>query len=1130
MKKQKTVEELYQKKTPIEHILLRPDTYIGSVECEEKNMYILSDNKIVSKNITFVPGLYKIFDEIIVNAADNKIRDSKMNCIKVDIDEKNGVISVYNNGDGIPVKIHAKEKIYVPELIFGQLLTSSNYDDDEKKVTGGRNGYGAKLCNIFSEEFVVETVDKKEKLYYYQRFTKNMSKREDPVIKNMKDAGVKEEFTKITFKPDFKRFNMKGFDKDILSLLKKRVYDLAGIVKKVDVYLNDKKIEIKNFKEYISYYEGEHKNILHEIPNDRWEVAVLLSDDQFQQVSFVNSICTTKGGSHVNFITDQIVDAIIENFKKKEKSVKIKPQQVKRCLFVFINSLIENPAFDSQTKENLTLRASAFGSACKLSDAFLKKIINSEIMKKVTESAKAVQNKELTKTDGSKNVRYLDIEKLEDANRAGTVDSYKCSLILTEGDSAKTFVMSGIGLVGKDHYGVFPLKGKLLNVREASHKQIMENKELINIKKIIGLKQGKEYKDVKDLRYGHIIIMTDQDHDGSHIKGLLINFFDFYFPSLLKIPGFLQEFITPIVRVTQAKKQIDFFTIPEYEEWKNNNTGFTAKYFKGLGTNRAEDARYYFRNLDRHVKDFFELKQEDREMVELAFSKKKTDDRKTWLKNYVPGTFLDNSQSKITISDFVNKELILFSMADNIRSIPSVIDGMKPGQRKVLFGCFKRNLTNPMKVAQLVGYIAQITMYHHGEQSLASTIINLASDFVGSTNINILYPDGQFGSRIKGGKDAASPRYINTKLMDITKTIFCNSDEPILNFLVEENQSIEPNYYIPIIPMVLVNGSEGIGTGWSTCIPNYNPKDIVDNLLNMMEDKEPEELVPFYKSFQGTITKIENNRYKVSGKYELYGDTLEISELPVGTWTETYKLFLQELRRKGEIKDFSEYHTNKTVYFSIKLDKNKDGIEKRFKLNTIINTSNMVCFDKNGQIKRYKDTSEILKEYYFVRLKAYGERRSHLIKSFEQEIEKIDNLVRFIKEVVENTLIISKRKRADIEEELVRKEYKKYDDSYNYLLTQQLLSLTEERILKLQTDKEKLEADFEDLLSMTTKDMWKKDLIEFMDKYNKFEEMNKKELEYDLKNRKGIDKMSKKKTRNKKHKMNADDMLLISSD
>ncbi|KAF9913814.1 DNA topoisomerase 2, partial [Lobosporangium transversale] len=991
----RTIEEIYQKKTPLEHILLRPDTYIGTTEMNQQTLWVLDPDstKFVNRQVSIVPGLYKIVDEIIVNAADNKIRDPNMDTIKIDIDKENGQISVYNNGRGIPVEMHKKEGCYVPELIFGHLLTSSNYDDSQKKVTGGRNGYGAKLCNIFSTEFIVETADKKNGLTYKQVFNKNMSITGKPKISPMKKG---EEFTRITFKPDFQRFSMDCIDADLEALLKKRTYDMAGCVKGVKVYLNGERIKIKNFKEYIEMYipestEGQDKpKLIYDTPDPRWEIACIPSDGQFQQVSFVNSISTSKGGVHVDYVANQIVKELVTVVKKKSKSTNVKPFHIKSHIWVFINCLIENPAFDSQTKENMTLKQSAFGSKCELSEKFIKEIIKSPIVEGVVNWANVKDALALKKTDGSSNrQRLTNIPKLEDAHKAGR-GGRDCTLILTEGDSAKSLVMSGYSVLKRDFYGVFPLRGKLLNVRDTATSAVSTNKEIGYIKQILGLKQGKTYTSIDELRYGHLMIMTDQDHDGSHIKGLVINFLDHYFPSLLKIPGFLVEFITPIVKATKGREKLSFYTIPEYEAWKESvdgAKGWNIKYYKGLGTSTTEDAKDYFSHMEKHKKEFAPITDHARALVDMAFNKKKADERKEWLSQFQPGTYLDTTINEIPIEDFINKELILFSMADNIRSIPSMVDGLKPGQRKVIFGAFKKKIAGEIKVAQLSGYVSEKSAYHHGEQSLTMTIVGLAQNFVGSNNINLLSPVGQFGSRMQGGKDAASARYIFTAIPAITRCIFHIHDDPLLTYLNDDGDWIEPEWYMPVIPMVLVNGAEGIGTGWSSTIPNYNPMDIIANIRRLMKGEQQVPMMPWYRGFVGRVEKEGEHKYKVSGTIEELNDTtVRITELPIRTWTTPYKEQLESWisgteKQAAWVKDYRDNGTLTSIDLSITLTQDQmrkareEGLESKFKLTSSISTTNMVCFDPQGRIKRYSSPEEIVQEFYDLRLDYYRRRK-----------------------------------------------------------------------------------------------------------------------------------------------------------
>ncbi|GES91633.1 DNA topoisomerase II [Rhizophagus clarus] len=1122
----KPVEEVYQKKTQLEHILLRPDTYVGSVQTFTEKLWVYDSDKsvMVYRDVTYVPGLYKIIDEILVNSADNKIRDPTMDTIKVDIDVKSGTISIYNNGNGIPVEIHKEENVYVPELIFGHLLTSSNYNDNEKKVTGGRNGYGAKLTNIFSTEFIIETVDSSAGKKYRQIFRDNMSVKESPKISSY---SKKEEYTMVTFRPDFQRFNMpNGFDDDIIALLKKRVYDLAGCVKNVKVFLNGERLKIKNFKEYaLMYLSGNddfvdlQSSIIYEEVNQRWEIAFVPSlEGSFRHISFVNSINTTKGGTHVNYIADQIVEKLMAVVTKKAKDAKnIKKNQIKNHMWLFINCLIENATFDSQTKEHLTLKVSSFGSKCNPSETYYNKLLKSSVIGSILDDVKHKQSKELKKTDGKKIGRIVGIAKLDDANNAGGKKRQDCTLILTEGDSAKALAVAGLSVVGRDNYGIFPLRGKLLNVREGAHSQIMNNVEIQHIKQILGLKQGKVYNSTDELRYGHLMIMTDQDHDGSHIKGLIINFLDYFFPSLLKVPGFLMEFVTPIVKCTRGNIKKSFFTIPEFTSWMENNDngkGWKIKYYKGLGTSTSAEAKDYFGDLKTHRKPFKAIQEGERELIDMAFNKKKADDRKEWLKSYEPGTYMNHSVKEITIKDFINKELILFSRADNERSIPNVLDGFKPGQRKVLYTCIKNKYKNEIKVSSLAGAVLTDAAYHHGDSSLQGTIIAMAHDFVGSNNINVLYGVGQFGTRSLGGKDAASARYISVTVPSLTRLIFHPQDDILLTYCNDDGQIVEPEWYLPIIPMILVNGTEGIGTGYSTYIPNYNPLDIVNNLKLMIDGENPVPMKPWYRGFQGRIEQTDEDKYKVCGTIESLnnGSDVRITELPIRVWTQNYKEQVEQWISGTEkvpawIIGYKENHSTTNVDFTIYLTEGElnnaleEGLEKKFKLITSINTSNMVCFDGNGRIKKYNSAEEILLEFYDYRLEYYRKRKDHMLKVLALEVNQLRNKARFIQMKIDHNLEFEGLRKAEIIKLLESEGFERFrhgkeeksddedqtgndGDGYNYLMNTKSWSFCKEEAQKLMNKKAEKEKELIVLQKKTPQEIWKEDLDAFLDEWN----------------------------------------------
>lgn len=1100
----RAIVDTYVKFEQVEHVLKRPDTYVGGVEQTEEKGWIWSPskNRMEFRTYSYIPGLFKIFDEILVNAADNRQRDWEMDTLSVWIDEDTNSIEISNNGQCIPVRKHPTYGCYVPEFIFGLLLTSSNFDDSVARLTGGRNGYGSKLTNIFSKKFNVQVWDTVNGKYFSLTWTDNMSKKGVAEVLPLKDND-KDNKVIIKFTPDLKLLG-KGIIKqlkgtDDLLLMQKRVMDVVGAsylhkgtsdkkVKNLKVSLNGKRIDttITSFKKYMELYlsngeehseaeskgkskenkkkgkkeesesesssdsssseEDEVNHIVYHYGSNRWELGVAITDGQTaKQVSFVNSISTSKGGTHIEYIRNQLVKYIQEYMKKKHKT-EVKRVTVINHLFLFLNCLIVNPSFDTQTKETLKTAVNKFGSTCELDDKWMKKIMDeTDLVKSLLHHAKFDSEKKLKRKDGKKSRRVLGIPKLEDANLAGSKDSSECTIILCEGDSAKALVVAGIHVMGRANYGVYPLKGKLPNVRSKEKSTSMEKEILANIIKIIGLKQGEKYKNTSSLRYGHVMIMTDQDHDGSHIKGLIINMFECWWPELLDIPDFLQEFITPIVKAkpkpgapkSNAKREtLSFFTIPEFEQWKASQTvdtlkHYTVKYYKGLGTSTNDEAVEYFSDLVGHVKSFYRKDKKCADALATAFNND-SNGRKDWTGNCAPGTFLDHTPKKISYQDFVDKELILFSVASNIRAIPCFIDGNKPTQRKILFTCFIRNLIYEIKLAQLGGSVGEKTAYHHGEKSLTDTATNLGQSYVGSNNINLLHPAGQFGTRHNNGKDHASARYIFTHLTSMARLIFKPEDDDLLNYLDDNGLSIEPEWYIPVIPMVLVNGANGTGTGWATFIPNYNPVDIVGNILNWLDGKPLQSMIPWYRGFMGAIVPQQSNNNFISyGRAEFVDeDTMLITELPIGfhsVSTTKYKEHLEKLILSKKIVKFKENHTSDRVHFTIKCNQTNRNIlkdpYKSFKLSVFIHTTTMVVMNIEGKPQKYEKPEDLIQDFCPIRLLFYHKRKELRLKNMIESIEKLQNEMRFV-EASRSGQFKSNRPRKIILEQLIGDKYK----------------------------------------------------------------------------------------------------------
>jgi DNA gyrase/topoisomerase IV subunit B len=1603
----------YQKLTQQEHVLTRPGMYVGSVQPTYEPFDIFNEEtgQIEKQKITYTPAFFKTIDELIVNARDHQVREETCKTIKISFSQEKGWIKIFNDGPGIPVTIHNEHKIYVPELIFGHLLTSSNYDDEEKRVVGGLNGLGAKLCNIYSTKFIVETVDIEiSKKKFVQEFRNNMLEKDEPTITKAKSGDTS--YTQITYYPDFKKFSMVGLSDSDISWIHKRAYDIAACTRdNVKIYVNDELIKIKNFKDYINIYYPEPPQLVYREIGKRWKIGIIYApDDGNHHVSFVNAIDTYKGGTHVNYILDQIVDKTIEQIKKKI-TFPIKPMVVKQHLDLFVDATIENPDFPSQTKSELTTKVSQFGSKCEIPDEMMKELFKTDLIDTIISIVTSRAADCLNKTDGKKQSN-INVPKLDDAKLAGSSkDSLNCRLILTEGDSAKAFAVDGLTVIGKDRYGVFPLRGKLLNVRNATLDQIKKNEEIAKLKQIMGLQQGVKYNTpaaLKKLRYGGILCLTDsdsvtgdtslllkgtdhqycvktiddiskdwillpngkevsltdykiwtengwtkikqvirhkvqkkiyrvlthtgvvdvtEDHsllkddktvispkdcvvgqsllhsfpqfeehkhdipddldkktcrelwkyaklckiqyyqllkkdelidalneyknkiaidldtddtisedeayamglffadgtcgtyewkykykpknrsneytfnrvsyswaitntnmdylnkaiaimknnydyefkiiedrhsknnghqmlykliinggkltkpfvdkyrsmfydkdakkkvppeilnasyqvrknffegyydgdgykashcgaqhfdidgkigahglfflckslgyevsintreskpkiyiliitkgtqqanpikikkiidlgtteqyvydletanhhfqagvgqmivhntDGIHIRGLIINVFQYFWPELLKIDGFIQTLSTPLIKVFKKtdkaeKDPIKFYSENDYNKWakENDSDKYNVNYYKGLGTSTKKERIEAFQNYDEKVVSFVwencdeetssrkskrsndddsdgeedveedgeEDDEDDNETINstnLAVKKKKrtkkgkislvvtdpdiinsksynaitlgfdmdrADERKEWLRKYDKNDTLEYTRTKIPYSEFINRDLIHFSNDDIMRSIPSVMDGLKPSQRKVLYICLKDNIKNPLKVNQLASKVSEKTAYKHGEVSLEGTIIGMAQDYPGANNINLLNPKGGFGDRSEGGKNSSSTRYIKTCLESITEKIFSKHDNCILVHLEEEGDTVEPEFYYPIFPMVLVNGCSGIGTGFSTNIPQYNPMDICENLMRRINGESMIDMVPWYQGFTGSIVKESSNTYKVFGKYDIQNSNLvNITEIPiVGFYSATncyeekvlkplnglYQVKETKSKEKEKetkkppviISSYFKHPGSDVINFEIEFVGNelqnlvkKGGteFEDTFKLISKISTKNMHLYDAKGHIKKYDNVLDIIEDFYKARLKAYVKRKEYYIRVLENEINMLKYKVKFIKDYLNRTIKLEREKREKVIEQLVTLKYPKLNYSieapvekrtYDYITGMQLFSLTLEKIEELENEYKKKQDEYDDYNSITIEELWKRELNDFMISYNKW--------------------------------------------
>jgi DNA topoisomerase-2 len=986
---------MYKAVSHREHVLLRPDTYIGTLEHDE--------------SLGMSQGLYKIIDEIIVNAYDEFVRNKKASEIRIVTD---GTSIRISNSSCIP-------KLEDAQLIFGTLLTSSNYDDSRDRFTGGRNGYGAKLTNIYSKVFKVTSCNAKKSTKYEITWRDNMTVMEPPVTSEFREE--KTNWLHVEFVPDSSRLGTFSID-----TLRQRMIEIG--IWGPRVFFGDEDVSL-SFQEYVGEFSAHHKQ-----PN--WEIYVRRSDEGSQK-SFVNGVSTRKGGTHVDHVMALIA-----------KALGVKPSQCRAHLDIFIKVSMNKPEFSTQTKDECT---SKITDPVEFKPKFIKAV-------KALGIQDEVDTKKLKKSDGSKRCKIIGIPKLDDANWAGSSKSDQCTLVITEGDSAKALAVAGLSVVGRDRYGVFPLKGKPKNVRGATVTKLESNKEFSDLKKILGLKQGEEYTNTKKLRYGRLMIMTDADLDGSHIKGLVLNMFEYFWPSLLRI-GFVVALVTPVIKADSEW----FFT---EDDFRAKGPFKRVKYYKGLGTSTSLEAKEYFKKIETLTVSFqFDTQTSD--SMNLAFAKDRVEDRKRWIKAYMD--LIDKPSipygrvSTLSITDFIHKDQIKFSEEDNKRSIPHILDGFKPSQRKVIFACLKKNLEKDSTVAQLSGYIGDVSAYHHGEASLHGTIIGLAQDFIGSSNnINLLVPSGQFGSRLEGGKDHASARYISTRLSPCTRTIFDERDSPLLTWLTDDGKTIEPEFFVPVIPMILVNGADGIGTGFSTFIPPCNPEDIIRNMIRILDKKPLVRMSPWYKGFTGQVAKKGTHTWVFRGTFK---DGC-VTELPPGIWIQDYKEFLDRLVESGKIDGYENHSTESNPYFRI-----YGGSEDILGLTRNIHTTNMFLVTPSG-LKKFGTHEDILIEYMKYRLALYKKRKTYMLKKYLEKSTSLETRMRFIQCVISGTIEVFRKSKAVILESMRHHGFT--DES---LLNIKTYQYTLDEIERLEKEIEDTRTLYRTLEETTSVNLWKNDLL-----------------------------------------------------
>ena len=1177
--------------TEHQRVLHRPLVYIGSTQSNKvsRKVYDFITNKFVDKEINIAEGLERLFLEGISNASDNgeRSRQQKIAPGFIKVTATNKEITIYNTGKPFTIKKYKDTGIYEQEMAFGVIGTSTNYNDDLRDGVAGTNGLGIKLTNIYSKKLSIRVVDGKQKQCYEQTWTNNMFNREEPKIKRT----VEKTSTTVSYEIDFDRFDdvtKDGYTDDILGVFAFHCLNTA-FTTKLPVEFNGIKFDNIDMKEYVMMVNGlnldEIKYITHtewtpvekkdvirtktglkkvvqapktQIGNTNIELCIYDSPDEGNTLSFVNGLITYDGGVHVETIMNQIKDVVLtklnDKLNEKLKSVinkenkdtnkkqidtkkyRLNVRDLRPHVSIVVSCRLLAPDCRGQMKSYLNKPTPDLN----INPKKLEDMMTWDLVDRLTATIKAKQLKVLGQTDGRKN-KHINSNKIQDAPKAGTKESHLCTLDLVEGDSAQNYskqrsVAINGGINRSEYMGSLALRGKPINVlnlmgTEDGIVRLNENKVYKDIKEGLGLREGLDYtidKNFFTLRYGKIVILADADVDGKHIAGLVLLMFWCQYRSLLKRGKVIYLLRTPIVRVEKGTQMHNFATMSDFELWKQNNnlSGWEIKYCKGLASSSPLDIT--IDSVEPMLVEFDDTEQTDF-FLRMAFGND-TGARKKWVNAYDPhkGDGIEKL-AKLAISKFIDEEMIEHALVNTHRTVPGM-DGVKEVQRKALFTSFTQwGKGKYLKTDTLITRTREATNYHYGPSSLLGAVNLMPLEFPGSNNLPYFGQGGLGGSRDKNGDDAGASRYTSLTKMPWWYTVFRKEDQVIWEYAMEEGQKCEPKNLLPIVPMFLINGSRGIGTAYSTFIPNYNPFDICNWLKARLLNKELPKLTPWYRGYIGDIRVVmlivrnqineDGVEYKskfrknvlepdidefyphesgrtmvITGKFEVNvvtkrgkeKEVVTVTEIPIGISTSAYEKFLKKLLAEKVITDYKNTSGNDTIKFEIKGMKNPSI--KNLKLEKKAGLTNMTILGEDNRPRIFTKVNDLLEYWFQWRRKQYPKRIAKIIELKNQKAKDLKDKYKFVQAILKGfdkgkvlgeTIVLGRKEnKTSIEEQL-----KPLNLGYDLLNKVKTISYTEEGLAKIQNSIDEAEKDVEYYKKIDPDSVWLRELEEFEKEY-----------------------------------------------
>jgi DNA topoisomerase-2 len=1086
----------------VEQCRQRPDMYIGSVTETAMTLPTWSEDER-TKSVVLRPGLLSLMNELVTNALDNQRRPGGMTYISLKWD--GAALTVENDGATLSV-VHTVEG--QPELLvaFGWMHSGTNFDQTDtgkkaNKFTAGRNGVGGKACLVFCASYEVTASNAEEGK------ERTVAWREGylstPALSAVKAYKGAKNRTRVVWRPDLSVLGTadgalpEGMDV-VASWLAHNASLCAdaGVV----VKYNGKQLRARTPEQFCKLLGGtaplaactvtdaDGVEVLRLCVGAR--VVPLAEPEPGLAYAFVNAT-PCPHGTHETMILRKVCETLDEIAKRRRTGgvvVHVTPTFLRKHAVVVAVVLVDNERFTDQTKRTLDTPVKDYGWKWgAVSDAFASALGRAPFIDRALESARQRELADASRaTKHTKRVVAPADSKYEPATAKGRPQS---TLIVCEGDSAANLVRSGLSVVGRTHYGLYPLRGKFLNVRGATPKDVLENKEAMALLRILGIQLGVTYDDAmaRKLPYQRLMVMSDQDVDGSHIAGLVYNFVDVVAPSLLAVrPRFMYRFATALIRVTVDRAQLGFYSQTEYDDWVADRRAHgqgvgTCKYFKGLGTSSAALAKEYFRHLAEHVVVVVHRGAESSHSLDLAFNKKRSDDRKAFLTACDPRAFVDYKQAETTVDAFVTSELLpQYALASVVRAIPSVVDGFKEALRKCFHGA--RILKIPsggISVANAAGEIASKTKYHHRATALEDTLIGMAADYAGTPNVNLFLPLGQFGTRFKHA--AASAAYpliaLNAPLEGL---LYPTADAPVLVHAVDEGHPVEPKTYVPVVAMALVQGARGIATGWSTDVPQFHPLDVVEATRALLDERPLPALTPWYRGFTGPVVPDGEGQFTVSGVVEWHGDDLHVVEVPPFREVEAYKDdWIKAGLTEREIQ-VGERGTDEVVHFVlVGCTASRTETLRQLGLVKRVGFHNMHLLDARGVLTKYAAPEEVLRAHAPVRMRTYERRLAHQVDACARDLAVTEAKMTFVTHVLDGTFVMRTFPNAHDAGEGCRAlglPEHPTDGGYHYLLSMSQVSLVADNVERFRRTAADARDELERLRALTPHHVWHQEL------------------------------------------------------